>query len=99
MRQRQSAFRHHLHQVSQAQFESTIPAHAQNNHRAVEVPAFEQLVDALPACLLPTLTQCSVPVYLTQAFHLHQSDYPDQSVDMTPAASSIAASPSCTTPA
>jgi hypothetical protein len=47
MRQRQAAFRHHLHQVSQAQFESKIPAHAQNNHLAVEVPAFEQLVDAL----------------------------------------------------
>src|SRR5580693_774928 len=46
MGQRQAAFGHHLHQVSQAQLEAKIPAHAQDDDLAVEVATLEQLLDA-----------------------------------------------------
>jgi hypothetical protein len=49
MGQRQAAFGHHLHQVSQAQLEAKIPAHAQDDDLAVEVA---------------TLEQCSTPISL-----------------------------------
>src|SRR6476661_1911170 len=41
--QRQAALRHHLYQVAQAQFEPKVPAHAQNDDLAAEMPAFAQL--------------------------------------------------------
>src|SRR5216684_1677385 len=47
MRHRQAALGHHLHQVSQAQLESKIPAHAQDDDFAVEVATLEQLLQAL----------------------------------------------------
>jgi hypothetical protein len=47
MCQRQTTLGHHLGQVSQAQFEPKVPAHAQNNDLAVEVSAREQLLQAL----------------------------------------------------
>ena len=40
---RQAAFGHHLHQVSQAQLEAKIPAHAQDDDLAVKVATLEQL--------------------------------------------------------
>src|SRR5580700_6282973 len=46
MCQRQAAFSHHLHQVSQAQLEAKIPAHAQDDDLAVKVATLEQLLDA-----------------------------------------------------
>jgi hypothetical protein len=46
MCQRQAAFGHHLHQVSQAQLEAKIPAHAQDDDLAVKVATLEQLLDA-----------------------------------------------------
>ena len=46
MRQRQAAFGHHLHQVSQAELEAKIPARAQDDDLAVEVATLEQLLDA-----------------------------------------------------
>src|SRR5580658_995298 len=46
MGQRQAAFGHHLHQVSQAQLEAKIPAHAQDDDLAVKVAALEQSLDA-----------------------------------------------------
>src|ERR1700722_6412120 len=46
MGQRQAAFGHHLHQVSQAQLEAKIPAHAQDDDLAVEVATLEQLLAA-----------------------------------------------------
>ena len=46
MCQRQAAFGHHLHQVSQAQLEAKIPAHAQDDDLAAEVATLEQLLDA-----------------------------------------------------
>src|ERR1700748_2935121 len=46
MGQRQAAFGHHLHQVSQAQLEAKIPAHAQDDDLAVKVATLEQLLDA-----------------------------------------------------
>src|SRR5512133_270078 len=52
MRHRQAALGHHLHQVSQAQLESKIPTHAQDNDLAVEVAALEQLLHA------PQLAHC-----------------------------------------
>jgi len=47
MRHRQAALGHHLHQVSQAQLESKIPAHAQDDDFAVEVATLEQFLHAL----------------------------------------------------
>jgi hypothetical protein len=46
MCQRQAAFGYHLHQVSQAQLEAKIPAHAQDDDLAVKVATLEQLLDA-----------------------------------------------------
>src|SRR5580658_1326430 len=46
MGQRQAAFGHHLHQVSQAQLEAKIPAHAQDDDLAVKVATLEQSLDA-----------------------------------------------------
>ena len=46
MCQRQAAFGHHLNQVSQAQLEAKIPAHAQDDDLAVKVATLEQLLDA-----------------------------------------------------
>src|SRR3984957_9624607 len=46
MGQRQAALGHHLHQVSQAQLEAKIPAHAQDDDLAVKVATLEQLLDA-----------------------------------------------------
>jgi hypothetical protein len=43
---RQAAFGHHLHQVSLAQLEAKIAAHAQDDDLAVEVATLEQLLDA-----------------------------------------------------
>ena len=36
---------HHDHQISQAQFEARVPAHAQNDDLSVEVPSFKQIFD------------------------------------------------------
>src|SRR5205807_10082241 len=47
MSHRQAALGHHLHQVSQAQLKSKIPAHAQDDDVAVEVTTLEQLLDRL----------------------------------------------------
>jgi hypothetical protein len=38
---RKDPFGQHLHQISQAQFESEIPAHVQDNHVALEVTTCE----------------------------------------------------------
>src|SRR5271156_2127603 len=46
MCQRQAALGHHLHQVSQAELEAKIPAHAQDDDLAVKVATLEQLLDA-----------------------------------------------------
>jgi hypothetical protein len=37
--------RHHDHQITQAQFEAGVPAHAPNDDLSVEVPSFEQTFD------------------------------------------------------
>jgi hypothetical protein len=47
MRHRQAPLGHHLHQVSQAQLEPKIPAHAQDNDFAVKMTTSEQLLHAL----------------------------------------------------
>jgi hypothetical protein len=47
MRHRQAALGHHLHQVSQAQLEAKIPAHAQDDDFAVEVATLEQFLHTL----------------------------------------------------
>src|SRR6516162_5509074 len=47
MRHRQAALAHHLHQVSQAQLKAKIPAHAKDDHVAVEVATLEQLFYSL----------------------------------------------------
>src|SRR6202022_2664590 len=46
-RHQQVPLGHHLHQVSQAQLEPKIPAHAQDNDLVVEVTPREQLIHAL----------------------------------------------------
>src|SRR5580692_2730702 len=61
MGQRQAAFGHHLHQVSQAQLEAKIPAHAQDDDLAVEVATLEQLLDAhQPAHAHPSGTSADI---------------------------------------
>ena len=47
MRGRQGALSHHLRQVSQAQLVAKVPADAQDDDLALEMPTFEQLVHAL----------------------------------------------------
>jgi hypothetical protein len=47
VRDRQGALGHHLHQVSQAQLVAKVPADAQDDDLALEMPTFEQLVHAL----------------------------------------------------
>jgi hypothetical protein len=42
MRHRQAALGHHLHQISQPQLKSKIPAHAQDDDFPVEVATLEQ---------------------------------------------------------
>jgi hypothetical protein len=44
MCQRQATLRHHLYQVTQAQFEAKVPAHAQNNDIAVATYAISASV-------------------------------------------------------
>src|ERR1700730_2888528 len=43
MGDRQATLGHHLHQVAQTELESKIPAHAQDDHFAVEVTTLEKL--------------------------------------------------------
>jgi hypothetical protein len=43
----QSALRHHLAQIANAELVAQIPAHAQDDHFAVEVPPSKQLRDAV----------------------------------------------------
>src|SRR5260221_14325317 len=47
MRHRQATLGHHLHQISQTQLESKIPAHAQDDDFPVEVATLEQLLYGL----------------------------------------------------
>jgi hypothetical protein len=47
MREQQSAFRHHLDQIAEAELVAQIPPHAQDDHLAVKVPPSKQLLDAL----------------------------------------------------
>jgi hypothetical protein len=53
MRHRQAALGDHLHQVSQTQLETKIPAHAQDDDPPVELAALEQLLDDLQLRPLP----------------------------------------------
>src|SRR5665213_2321880 len=43
----QSALRHHLDQIAEAELVAQIPAHAQDNHLAVEMPPSKQLLDTI----------------------------------------------------
>jgi hypothetical protein len=45
MRQRNASIRHHNHQVSQAQFETRVPAHTQDDDLSVEMSSLEQCFD------------------------------------------------------
>ena len=45
MGHRDPPIRHHDHQISQAQFEAPVPAHAQNDDLSVEVPTFKHIFD------------------------------------------------------
>ena len=46
VRNRQAALGHHLNQVSEAELEAQIPPHARYYDLAVEVPTFEQFLQA-----------------------------------------------------
>ena len=46
MRQRNASLGHHLHEISQAELEPEIPAHAENNDLSVEMAAFEKIINA-----------------------------------------------------
>jgi len=43
----QSALRHHLDQIAEAELVAQVPAHAQDDHFAVEMPPAKQLLDAI----------------------------------------------------
>ncbi|MFL9935691.1 hypothetical protein P0D88_42985 [Paraburkholderia sp. RL18-103-BIB-C] len=45
MRQRKATFGHHLNQIAQAQLVTQVPANAQDDDFAIEMPTFEQLVN------------------------------------------------------
>jgi hypothetical protein len=47
MREAQSAFRHHLNQIAEAELVAQILAHAQDDHFAVKVSPSKQLLDAV----------------------------------------------------
>jgi hypothetical protein len=42
--QRQAAFGHHLHQVSEAELEAQVPPHTQDNYLALKVPTLKQFI-------------------------------------------------------
>ena len=58
MRHRPAALGHHLHQISQTQLKSKIPAHAQDDDFPVEVATLEQLLYGL-GLPIADLSQCS----------------------------------------
>src|SRR5580700_3280189 len=43
---RQAAFRHHLHQVPEAELEAQVPPHAQDNDLTIKVATLEQLIQS-----------------------------------------------------
>src|SRR5665213_2912796 len=47
MRKVQSALRHHLDQIAEAELVAQVPAHAQDDHLAVEMPPSKQLLDTI----------------------------------------------------
>ena len=44
MRQGESTFGHHLHEITKAEFVAQIPAHAEDDYFAIEMAAFEEFV-------------------------------------------------------
>jgi hypothetical protein len=59
----QSAFHHHLDQITEAGLVAQVPAHAQDDHLAVKVPPCKQLFDAAPLAhrWSSTLRKTNVP--------------------------------------
>ena len=47
MRKFQSALRHHLDQIAEAELVAQVPAHAQDDHLTVEMPSSKQLLDTI----------------------------------------------------
>ena len=41
---RQAAFGHHLHQVSEAELDAQVPPHTQDNYLAIKVPTLKQFL-------------------------------------------------------
>ena len=60
-------------QVSQAQLEAKIPAHAQDDDLAVEVATLEQLLDALFSLLMPTPPAARPTSYRARSCRVHHS--------------------------
>ena len=44
VRQGESTFGHHLHEITKAEFVAQIPAHAEDDYFAIEMAAFEEFV-------------------------------------------------------
>src|SRR5450631_2287854 len=72
MRKVQSALRHHLDQIAEAELVAQVPAHAKDDHLAVEVPPSKQFLNAIQFAHLWSST-LQGPMYPTGRGHLHQS--------------------------
>src|ERR1035438_6199564 len=72
MREVQSALRHHLDQIAEAELVAQIPAHTKDDHLGVKVSPSEQLFDAIQFAHRWSST-LQKPMYPTGRDHLHQN--------------------------
>lgn len=88
MSERQAAFGHHFHEISETELVSQIPAHAENDDLPLEMAALEKLVDAQhqnhPAQLtLPTMPR-SPPLHQSRSPRLKTSPQPENCASLPP---------------
>ena len=67
----QSTFGHHLYQITKAELVAQVPAHAQDDHLAVEVPPSKQIFDAVQFDRRWSST-LQRPLYPNRRDHFHQ---------------------------
>src|SRR5580692_12080124 len=100
MRKVQSALRHHLDQIAEAELVAQVPAHAQNDHLAVEMPSPKQLLDAIQFAhrWSPTLQdQCTrrTRTICTRAVSLRWVEVPARRIGTQRPCSSFELFPGC----
>ena len=79
MREVQSALRHHLDQIAEAELVAQIPAHTKDDHLGVKVSPSEQLFDAIQFAHRWSST-LQRPMYPTGRDHLHQNLLADRAL-------------------